>query len=380
MQIKKVRLALVFTVLSFVSLGISAQSVDVKGRIVDAETNSPVEFANIGVEGTYLGTASDFGGFYNLTVGDEFMKFKVQISAVGYQVKELTVDELYALNGAQIKLFPRTYGIQQVEVKADSKRLYGIVKTASNIIEDSYEGAYSASVYLSQEANGDKTEAVIRYSDEAGYGDRSLVSAFDNRQYEVLEIRRDFEVSPIKKGMIYANDIQAFDIARRRGNVLDVDFVNAYKLELKDEAVIDGDSVWLIQYNLEQPDVAKTGDAYCQSYKGLIYIRQKDYTVVRNELEFVSKGFFHAGRDAYREKSALSGDYTCKVITNYAKIDGGKNALRKIVYSGSSADTSLKLEWIVYNYSDKKSGVAKSFYSDKAMNKDFWSRFTLPLR
>ena len=376
MQLKKVKLA--FMLLSFISFGAIAQSEDINGRVVDAETNKPVEFANIGVVGTYLGTASDFDGYYNLSVGDDFMKYKVQISAVGYQVKELTVGELFALNNGQVKLFPQTYGIQQVEIKADSKRLYGILKTASNVIGDSYRGAYSASVYLSQELNGEKTEAVINYSDESGYGDRSLVSAFEKRQYEVVEVRRNFEVSPLQGGMIYASDLLAFDVVRQRGNVLDVDFVNEYTLKLKDETIVDGDSVWVIQYSLKKPDLAKTGDAYCKSYGGLIYVCQKDYTVLRNELEFISEGFSHAGRDAYRAEGASSADYTCKVTTNYEKKGNGENALRKVMYEGSSVDTKLKMEWVVYNYADKKAGIKKSFYTDKEMNSDFWSRFTLP--
>jgi len=379
MRINKVKSVLVFLLL-FVAMGMSAQSFEVHGRIVDAETNKPVEFANLGVVGTYLGTASDFDGYYTLSVGEEFKNFKVQISAVGYQVKEFTVDEMYVLNGEQIKLFPQSYGIQQVEVMADSKRLYGILKTASNVIEDSYEKAYSASVYLSQDVNGEKTEAVIDFNDVTGYGDRSLVAAYENRNFEIIELRRDFEVSPLKKGLIYANDIQSFDIVRQRGNVLDIDFVNAYKLELMDETVVDGDSVLVIAYELEKPDVAKTGDAYCNSYKGLIYLRKKDYTVVRNELEFISKGFFHAGRDAYRDSDNLGDDYKCKVIANYTLTANKRNALRKIVYKGASASKMINVEWVVYNYTDKvKEGIAKSFYSDKETNKDFWSRFTLPI-
>jgi len=378
MLIKNVKSVLVFILLS-VGVAATAQTIDIKGRIVDAETNKPVEFANIGVVGTYLGTASDFDGYYNLSVGEEFVKYKVQISAVGYQVKEFTVDELYVLNNEPIKLFPQTYGIQQVEVKADSKRLYGIIKTAANVIEDSYEDTYGAHVYFNQSINKEKTEAVIAYGDRAGYGDRSLVSAYDKRQYKVEEARRNYEVTPLKKGLIYASDILAFDIVRQRGNVLDVDFVDAYKLSLKDEAVIHGDSVWVIEYELENPDLAKTGDAYCKSYKGLVFIRQKDYAVLRNELEFSSNDFFHAGRDAYREGDSSADTYSCKVITDYAKTNNDKLALRKVDYSGSSTKNTISMEWIVYDYSDKaKTEVAKSFYSDKTQNADFWGRFEIP--
>jgi hypothetical protein len=361
------------------SAGVFAQNIEIKGRIVDAESNQPVEFANIGVIGTYLGTASDFDGYYELTVDESYVSYKVHISAVGYKTKEFTVDELYVLKGTDIKLISQSYGIQEVDVKADSKRLYGILKTASNIIEDVYEKPYSSKVYLSQLKDGQKTEAVVEYSDGKGYGDRSLANSYAARNYNVAEVRRDFEVTPLKDGLLYANDLLAFDIVRQRGNVLDVSSVDAFKLELAKEDVVGGNAVWVINYSLDKPDVAKTGDAYCKAYKGVIVIRQNDYSVVRNELEFVSTGFFHAGRDAYRE-DVVDTDYTVKVTTDYRKTANNKYALGKIVYSGKSAEESLEAEWIVYDYSIYRDGGKRSFYTDNQQNKDFWSRFKFPAK
>jgi hypothetical protein len=377
MLVKKINTGLVLMVLLFVSYGLRAQDIEIKGRIVDAETNKPVEFANIGVVGTYLGTASDFDGYYHLTVGEEFVNFKVQISAVGYKPKEFTVDELNVLSGESIKLFSQTYGLQAVDIKADSKRLYGIIKTAANIIEDIYEKSYSSNAYMEQTMNGNKTEAVIYYSDKHGYGNRSLASAYESRGFNIEEVRRDFDVSPIKKGMIYANDLLGFDIVRQRGNVLDVAFVDDYELKLAEETIIGGDSVWVINYKLNNPDVAKTGDAYCKAYSGVIVIRQNDYSIVSNELEYTSKGFFHAGRDAYRSENNAA-DYSCKVAVSYRKTANDKYALSKIKYEGEGGGTSLKATWIAYDYSAYKKNAHKSFYSDKLTNKDFWSRFSLP--
>ncbi len=374
-NISKISCFLVAMVL--LSAGAIAQNIEIKGRIVDAETNKPVEFANIGVVGTYMGTASDFDGNYELVVGESYANNKVHISAVGYKPKEFTVAELQMLAGNDIKLISQTYGIQEVNVKADSKRLYGILKTASGVIEDIYEESYSAQVYLSQDKNGQKTEAVVDYSDSKGYGERSLAGAYAARSYKVEEVRRDFEVTPLKDGLIYANDLLAFDVVRQRGNVLDINLVDSYNLELAKEDKIDGNAVWVINYSLDKPDVAKTGDAYCKAYKGVIVIRQNDYSVVRNELEFVSKGFFHAGRDAYRA-NVSDADYTVKVTSDYRKTANDKYALGKIVYSGKSADDSLVAEWIVYDYSAYKDAGRRSFYTDKKQNKDFWSRFTLP--
>lgn len=366
-------LLMVFSVVGF------SQNIELHGQIVDAETNEAIEFANIGVVGTYMGTASDFNGHYQLTVGESFKNYKVQISAVGYLVKEFTVDELFVLKGEGIKLFPQTYGIQQVEVKADSKRLYGILKTASNLIEDSYSKAYSAQAYYKQVVSEKTTEAVVYYADSKGYGNRSLASANDSKGFDIVEVRKDFEASPIQSGLVHINELLMFDIVRQRGNVLDKDFVDDYKLSLIEEAKLDGDSVWVIKYELDNPDVAKTGDAYCEQYNGIIYVNQKDYAIIRNEINFISNGFFHAGRDAYRSVSDQTLDYTVKVIANYRKGEDDKYALSKIKYNGSGGSDSNELQWIIYKVDASIKAVDKqSFYADKDEDEDFWNRFTLP--
>lgn len=354
-----------------------AQNITLKGRIVDAETNQPVEFANIGVVGTYMGTASDFDGNYILEIGESFSNYKVQISAVGYKVKEFTVDELYVLSGEPIKLFSQTYGLKQVDVKADSKRLYGIIKTASNIIPDSYKKNYAAKVYFSQNMDSKKIEAVINFSDVKGYGNRSLVSAFESRNFELNEVRSNFKVSPLKSGLIHADGILSYDIVRQRGNVLDIEFVDEYNLKLLEETVVDGDSVWVISYELNDTDLAKTGDAYCKKYEGNIMIRQKDYSVVRNELTVVSNGFFHAGRDVFRENVGEK-EYQTTVVSYYRQTSDKKYALSKIIYKGTGDDTKLNMEWIVYDFKPFKEGTSKSFYAAGESDADFWKRFSLP--
>lgn len=61
----------------------------IAGRVTDAQTGEPIVGANIIIEGTYLGAASDLNGNYaiiNVPPG----VYKVKASAVGYKtvVKE----------------------------------------------------------------------------------------------------------------------------------------------------------------------------------------------------------------------------------------------------------------------------------------------------
>nr|WP_319399451.1 carboxypeptidase-like regulatory domain-containing protein [uncultured Carboxylicivirga sp.] len=356
-----------------------AQNVTLKGKVLDAETNQPVEFANIGVVGSFMGTATDFNGGFELTISEEFKNYAVRISAVGYQPKELRVEDLVSETGVDVKLVQQSYGIDQVEVKAESKRLYGIIKTASNMIPDNYSKAYGSTVYYMQTINGkNTTETALKYLDASGYGDRSYNDGYKNRKFEVGEVRRNFNQKPLLNGMLYADDVLEFDVVRTRGNVLDVDVVDLFELELLQENNEKNDSVWIIKYKLDKPDFAATGDEQVLSYQGVIYISSVDYAVLRNELEVTSKGYHHAGRSS----GLVSGDgnYTYKVISNYRKAIDGKYALSKIEYSGSSKSNSIVMTWINYDFKTTAEVEVKGrdYYTAISSDDGFWKRFTLP--
>ncbi|MCU4173944.1 carboxypeptidase-like regulatory domain-containing protein [Carboxylicivirga sp. N1Y90] len=382
MQRRILKSAIILSVLGFICVStLVAQNIEVKGRIVDAETNKAVEFANLGIVNSYMGTASDFNGDFNLLVSQDFENNLVRISAVGYKVRELTLKELYDLAPEPLKLFPQSYGINQVEVKAASKRLYGILKTASNVISDNYSDAYSSKVYFSQTVNGANTsELALNFSDETGYVDRSYSNAFEKRSYEVKELRRNFEPTPIIKGMLFTDEVLEFDVARIRGNVLDADVVDQFELSLKEEIVYNNDSVWVIAYSLKEADFATTGGSELTDYEGTIYVSQSDYAILRNELSYTSGGFHLAGRSAGLSSNE-NGDYKVSIRVDYRKKKDGKYALSKIEYLGKEmGKLKLELSWVVYDYSEKQisSVSSREYYSAKESDSKFWEKFKLP--
>ncbi|MBS2100512.1 carboxypeptidase-like regulatory domain-containing protein [Carboxylicivirga linearis] len=376
MQIRILKVVLLFML--FVSGTVFSQNITIKGKVLDAETNQPVEFANIGIVGSFMGTASDFNGGFELTISEEFRSYPVRISAVGYQPKELRVGDLIDEIGVNVKLIQQSYGIDQVEVMAESKRLYGILKTAANMISDNYMQAYASNVYFSQTVSkSQKTEVALDYADASGYGDRSYNNAYQKRDYKVKEVRRNFEQKPLKKGMLRADDVLEFDIVRVRGNVLDADVVDQFDLELVKNDSSPKDSVWVIKYSLSKPDFAATGDEQVISYIGVVYISSVDYAILRNELEVVSKGYHHAGRASGLVSS--SGEYSYKVNTSYRKAIDNKYALSKIEYSGSGS-TTIDMIWVNYDYRSEMDTQIKgrSYYTTQQTDDSFWNRFTLP--
>ena len=77
------RYSLVLVVLLFVMQAF-AQKGSIKGRIYDAKTNQPLEFASILVQGTSIGSTSDLDGNYIFTGIEPGFK-RLVISLVGYQ-------------------------------------------------------------------------------------------------------------------------------------------------------------------------------------------------------------------------------------------------------------------------------------------------------
>src|SRR3989304_670669 len=63
----------------------------ISGKVIDKETKEPIIGANVVIEGTYFGAASDIDGYYyinNVTPG----KYSVKISAIGFH--KVTVENV----------------------------------------------------------------------------------------------------------------------------------------------------------------------------------------------------------------------------------------------------------------------------------------------
>ena len=141
------RYSLVLVVLLFV-MQVFAQKGSIKGRVYDAKTNQPLEFASILVQGTSIGSTSDLDGNYIFTGIEPGFK-RLVISLVGYQttvsaeiqvqgnqtsfidipvaetavqLKEVTVRQNANLKKIESPLSSITIGVQEIEKSAGANR------------------------------------------------------------------------------------------------------------------------------------------------------------------------------------------------------------------------------------------------------------------
>lgn len=110
---------LIIAILVAVSAGLYAQNGSVKGRVLDAETNEPVPFANVIVTGTLNGTAANVDGEFaiaNLPAG----YIRLSASAVGYTTA-FSADVLVTnkrTETVEIRLSASSTELDEVTVKA----------------------------------------------------------------------------------------------------------------------------------------------------------------------------------------------------------------------------------------------------------------------
>ena len=85
---KKIRFVLTCLLLA-VSAVAFAQNIQVKGKVVDANTGEGVPFASVQLKGTMTGTSTDADGAYFLTVPS---RSTLVFSSIGYQTQEVAVE------------------------------------------------------------------------------------------------------------------------------------------------------------------------------------------------------------------------------------------------------------------------------------------------
>ena len=117
-MLKQIILSLLFLIFS--SNKLISQSIS--GKIVSSEDLTPVAFANIGISDSKYGTYSNVDGVF--TINKEFIKDSsdVIIYAIGYEKNILPNELLSTEETLLVKLIPKVYEMEDIQVSAKRVR------------------------------------------------------------------------------------------------------------------------------------------------------------------------------------------------------------------------------------------------------------------
>lgn len=131
--------------LFFVSLCISAQRVNITGRIIDAKTNEPVVYANITFLSSSDGTSSLEDGTYGLYVFKSYLDTKVHISCLNYKD---TIVLARDLRDATLLMVPKVETLDEVVVSNKKEKEIELDPVKGNIISMHSQGLRMIAKYF----------------------------------------------------------------------------------------------------------------------------------------------------------------------------------------------------------------------------------------
>ena len=286
--------------LSFASL---AQELEVSGKVIDAETNLPLPFANIQIENTALGAATNAEGNFKLSFPQRYSNSNLLVSYIGYGLRKIALNSFSRTT--IIRLKSENKQLREVVVMPDSS-LTVFLRQAYKSIEKNYtQNPYELEGFYRESLKTDKGKYLY-------FGEAQLIIQGSGYQFEnetgnvkVLKSRIHHltNIDTIKNAL-YSGGVfiaVADDLIKDKWSVLKPDKKN-YHYQLLDVIKNEGKEVWIIGFNKNS---GKTS--------GRLYIEKESKAYIRTEYRW-------AGNDS--SSSFLSGTRVLErsSLRNYKKL------------------------------------------------------------
>lgn len=210
-------------------IGLSTTSLaqTINGTIVDASTEKPLGYVNIGLLGKNIGTVSDEKGKFSLTLTNTKDSDTLRVSMVGYQTIELNVEKLKRQK--EIKLSPSTEMVEEIVVwDCDDKH----DKIRGNKVSSS-----AASIAFISEELGTEIATMIRLGKKKKTKIKEFSCWIASHPYDTLFFR--LNIYSAKNGQPNENILREniFITTSQKEGELNVD-LRAYNIIVKEDVFV----------------------------------------------------------------------------------------------------------------------------------------------
>lgn len=135
---------IIFLVIFLISTNAGySQDKTITAKILDQSSNKPIPYVNVGIAQKQTGTVSNSLGIFSLVIPDSLTYESLIVSAIGYETKSISVQELVREKEVNIFLTPKIYNLDRVTVSASKLknqtvgiRWNGLIKVAGMIEDD----------------------------------------------------------------------------------------------------------------------------------------------------------------------------------------------------------------------------------------------------
>lgn len=272
-----------------------AQNIVIKGRVVDSNTQSPLAFVSIGVQGSSTATSTDIEGRFKLDAAN--LPITLTFTYVGYEAKTMLINPGAEASLINISLKKKDIQLKEVIVKAGPNPAIPIIKkVVANRDKNDPEklNSYSYTSYnkLIITANSDSLEKakgdtsrqkIIKFFEQ---NHLFLLETVTQKKFREPNLTNEYITGIRASGfkdptfMALATQLQAFTFYREVIELADKVYINPvsknsenkYLFTLEDTLYESKDSVFVISF---QP---RTGKNF-NGLKGVLYINTNGYAI-----------------------------------------------------------------------------------------------------
>jgi hypothetical protein len=309
----------------------------IKGKVVDAETGSPLIFASVAVKESNVAIVTNIDGEFTLKIFEPQNAKNIEVTFLGYKNKLLPLSELKD-NGYKnvISLEPAPIPIKEIVVKPlDPDE---IMRKAIGFVSKNYESVPNLmTAFYRETIRKNRTyvsigEAVVEifkapYNSDVRYDGARIYKGRKSSDVEKM----DTVLFKLQGGPI---SVLQLDIAKNTESILTMDAMDYYNYSLSGVIEIDNKPHYVIDF-LQKPSVDMP------LFMGSFYIEMETYAITEAEFGFNLSNKEEAASIFIRKKP-IGMEVTPELATYRAKYreqDG------KWYFAYSRAEVKFKVNW-----------------------------------
>jgi hypothetical protein len=253
----------------------------ISGQVVEKDGKSPVFYASVTIEGTYIGTVTNHEGNFDLTIPYQLRNSNIFVSSLGYKQTRISVKEL--AKGPLIKLLSESIKLREILVKpADPKAI--LQHFRDNIAKNYPDEPQLMVTFYRETARQDGTyvgvwEAAMEilkppYIDNQQDRVRFLKGRKADLNRKPKEVFLKVQGGPL--------GINSLDVVKNWETFLDPEYEYLYQYRFSQPEMINGRITWIIHFDrLTETDFP--------TFNGKLWIDADSYALVGAEYSYDKK-------------------------------------------------------------------------------------------
>ncbi len=308
----------------------------IRGRVVDAETNQPLVFAGIAVQGSNVSTVTNLDGEFTLKL-PEGETGKLEFSYVGYKNKEMALDEMKT-NGQRNIIALETAMIPIKEVIVKPLVPEDIMEQVISRFDENYP-------LVANDMTGFYRETIRKNRSYISIGE-AVVEVFkapyqSDLRFDAVRIYKGRKSNDVEKMDTVLFKLQGgptttlyLDVVKNPETFLTREALEQYDLELASIVVIDDRTNYVINF-FQKPSITTP------LYQGRLFVDIETYAVAQAEFSFNLENKELAASMFIRKKPM--GMQVTPELTSYMVRFREQNG--KWYFTHSRAEVKFKVDW-----------------------------------